>query len=111
MEIRGVEGMGLAQVEDEIDRGARFVVFQFCVSILVMTFKRESKQVYFLRPGESAFLRSWGENLLTVLLGWWGIPWGPIYSIQSLYVNATGGHDVTYRVLQQLSASQPVRRA
>jgi hypothetical protein len=27
--------------------------------------------------------------------GWWGIPWGPIYTVQSLWVNLRGRHDVT----------------
>jgi hypothetical protein len=38
-------------------------------------------------------------TLLTILLGWWGIPWGPVYSIQSLVVNLKGGKDVTTEVL------------
>ena len=30
-------------------------------------------------------------TLVSGLLGWWGFPWGPIYTMQALYVNAKGG--------------------
>ena len=47
--------------------------------------------------------RRWKSIFITWLLlaavGWWGIPWGPIYSIQSLYTNITGGHDVTDQIV------------
>ncbi|WP_245840625.1 hypothetical protein [Ohtaekwangia koreensis] len=36
---------------------------------------------------------------MTFLLGWWGIPWGPIYSIGSLVHNLNGGKDVTQEIL------------
>ena len=34
----------------------------------------------------------------------WGIPWGPIWTIQSLAVNFRGGKDVTDAVVKSLSA-------
>jgi len=30
-------------------------------------------------------------SLKTLLLGWWGIPWGPIYSVQAIFSNLFGG--------------------
>lgn len=30
-------------------------------------------------------------SFCTFLLGWWGIPWGPIYTVQSIYRNFQGG--------------------
>jgi hypothetical protein len=32
--------------------------------------------------------------VLTVLLGWWGIPSGPIRSVHSLWINFHGGNDL-----------------
>ena len=40
--------------------------------------------------------------LLTLLLGWWGIPWGPIRSIASIVTNIAGGTDVTFAVLESM---------
>ena len=39
-----------------------------------------------------------GFTALTFVLGWWGIPWGPIYSIGSLGTNLSGGKDVTKEI-------------
>jgi hypothetical protein len=30
-------------------------------------------------------------SLCTLLLGWWGIPWGPVRTIESIYRNFQGG--------------------
>ena len=38
-------------------------------------------------------------TLISLLLGWWGIPWGPVYTIGSIFNNPTGGKDVTGDVL------------
>jgi hypothetical protein len=43
--------------------------------------------------------------LITLGLGWWGIPWGPIYSIGSLFSNLTGGKDMTKEVLESWNSS------
>lgn len=103
MKIIGVEGLTNQQVNDEIGRGGRFVLYQYCISILVMTFKRGSN-IYFVKAGEGSIGKGVGFSLLTLLLGWWGIPWGPIYTIQSLWVNFSGGRDVTQEVMAQVGA-------
>jgi hypothetical protein len=30
-------------------------------------------------------------SFATCLVGWWGIPWGPIYTVQAIYQNCKGG--------------------
>lgn len=101
MIIPGTEGLSPAQIRDLVARGGRFVAYEFCVSIVVMTFKNSSG-VRFLRPRETGFLSNFLYSLLTVSLGWWGFPWGPIYSFMALATNLKGGLDVTEAVLQGL---------
>ena len=103
VKIRGIEGMRAEEVDFEIQRGARFVFFQYCVSIVVLTFRRAS-HVYFLRQGENAVTKGLPFTLLSLVAGWWGIPWGPIYTIQSVYNNSRGGKDVTESVLNSVRA-------
>jgi hypothetical protein len=103
LKIRGIEGMKAGEVHFEIGRGARFVFFQYCISVVVLTFRRPS-DIYFLRQGESAVTRGLPFTLLSLMAGWWGIPWGPIYTIQSVYNNSRGGKDVTESVLHSLRA-------
>jgi hypothetical protein len=94
MKIVGAEGMSTDQLKFEIQRGAKLVCYQYCVSVLVMSFRRASG-VYFIPPGESAVSKGLPWIALTLVAGWWGIPWGPIFSIQSLVTNFKGGKDIT----------------
>lgn len=103
MQIIGIENMTGQELAHELDRGGRFVIFKYTLSVIVMTFNRGS-DIYFIRGGEGTFGKSISFTLLTMLCGWWGIPWGPIFSIGSLWTNLTGGKDVTHEVLAVLHA-------
>jgi len=98
MSIEGTEGLSMEQIQEELQRGARFVTFDYCISVLILTFKRSSK-VHYLRPGESAFQRSLPYTLLSLLLGWWGFPFGLVFTPMALYTNLSGGRDVTHQVM------------
>lgn len=104
MKIVGLDGLSDAQIRDDLANGARFVVYFYCVSILVLTFKQPSS-VYFIRPGQSAAAKGWAFTLLSLVFGWWGFPWGPIYTVQALWVNSQGGRDVTLEVAAAISAA------
>ena len=104
-QIKNIEGMTSDEINRELERGGKFVIFQYCISILVMTFKRGSN-VYFIRAGESTVKYSIGYTILTFLLGWWGIPWGPVYTIGSIFTNLRGGKDITDEVLNAFNQEQ-----
>lgn len=78
------------QVRFEAQRGGRFVVYSYCVSLLVVTFRRSS-DVYFIRENENAVVKGLPWTLLTLVIGWWGIPWGPIYTVSSVVLNLKEG--------------------
>jgi hypothetical protein len=110
MKIIGAEGLTNAQIQEELQRGARFVIYQYCISVIVMTFKRSSN-IYFIRAGHRSMTHGLGCSAVSVLLGWWGIPWGPIWTIQSLWVNFNGGRDVTSQVVASAAAPQAIPQA
>ncbi len=112
MSIKGIEGLTTAAIKAEVAGGAKFVMYQYCISLLVITFKRSSG-IYFIRSGESAVGPGIVFTLLSLVLGWWGIPWGPIYTIEALVVNFKGGRDVTAQVMASVNASAgiPVSQA
>jgi hypothetical protein len=56
-----------------------------------------------MRPGRGESIRALQWSLLTLVAGWWGIPWGPIYTVQSIWVNLRGGNDVTPEVATTLN--------
>ena len=95
--IVGIQGMSPEHLAFELQRGGRFVQYQYCVSALVITFKRGT-DIYFVPADHSAVFKGLGWTLLSLVAGWWGIPWGPIYTVQSLWYNLRGGHDMTPQV-------------
>jgi hypothetical protein len=99
MEVKNFGSTNFADYRREVDRGARFVMYQYAVSILIYTY-RVNSPVYFIRGGESGMRNALKYSAISLLAGWWGFPWGPVYTIQSVYNNVRGGIDVTDEVLE-----------
>ncbi len=102
MKIVGMQGLTVGELNSELQRGAKFVTYQYCISVLVVTFKRSSS-IYFHRAGESRAGKIALYTTISLFLGWWGIPWGPIWTVGSLITNFRGGKDVTQEVVAALS--------
>ena len=101
-----LSGMSASEIAFEIQRGGRFVIYQYCFSVIVMTFRRNSA-IQFIRAGESATAKGLPFTLLSLFFGWWGIPWGFIYTPQVIYKNLKGGVDVTQAILNRAQAPPP----
>jgi hypothetical protein len=101
--ISGIEGLTVAQVRDEVSRGGRFVVYGYCVSLLIITLRRSS-DITFVRAGQSAVVAGLGWTFLSLALGWWGFPWGFIYTPMVVVQNLGGGKDVTADVMNAIEA-------
>ncbi len=101
MAIKGLENTTHQQLVQELAQGAKFVVFSYAISVIILTFKRSS-EIYYIRPGESAVAKSMPYTVLTLVAGWWGIPFGPIFTVWALVVNLGGGKDVTQEVVNML---------
>ncbi len=108
--IAGAEGLTHRQILDEISRGGRFVTFLYAVSVVILTFRR-STEVQFVRAGQTVGASAWGPTILTMVAGWWGIPWGPIFSIQAIFRNAMGGRDVTEAFLAPTLGTEGAKAA
>jgi hypothetical protein len=107
MKIEGIEGMSPEHIRFEVQRGGKFVFFYYSVSVILMSFRRASP-VYFIPAGQNALGKGLPWTLLTLVAGWWGIPWGPIYTVQSLVVNFKGGKDVTQELFARLQTATTV---
>lgn len=106
MDVVGLGDMTVSQLRDEVARGGRFKIYEYCVSVLILTFKRNSS-IYFIKSGESDPDEKISLSLLTLLLGWWGLPFGPIYTIAALATNFSGGKDVTEDIMRALDKDYP----
>ncbi|MBC8142577.1 MAG: hypothetical protein H7Y38_14185 [Armatimonadetes bacterium] len=88
-------------MEAIITDGGKFVVFPYCVSLIIISFRRSS-EVYLIRRGESALAKGWGYAVLSFFLGWWGFPFGLIFTPITLFQTLRGGNDVTKDMMDAL---------
>jgi hypothetical protein len=100
MKIKGVQGRNLTQIQDELSQGGRFVQYTWCISLLAVTYRYRSP-VCFLCRNQHAFGRGLPYTIITLLLGWWGIPYGPFFTLASVYNNIEG-NCVTASVMKRL---------
>jgi len=66
----------------------RYVVFYEVKSFVVFTRRTPITGIFCSTCAEKKSLRA---TAVTWLLGWWGVPWGPIYSLHALFKNMFGG--------------------
>ena len=104
MKIQGIKNMPLSQLSFEVQSGAKFVQYCYCISVIIVTLRRGT-DIYFVKSGENRIVRGLVWTLLSLLLGWWGIPWGPIYTVQSIYRNFSGGIDHTAAVMHAIAGN------
>lgn len=101
-EITG--GLKPTQIREAINQGARFVAFQYVISAILISFRRNSKIIY-LAPGEKPLKKALPYTGITALLGWWGVPHGIINTPTVIYKNLRGGTDITARVTSHIDKS------
>lgn len=85
-----------------ISNGARFVVFQYCVSPIVLSWRRFSPAILVLDDSELEEYKI-KYNQISRFFGWWSIPYGPRNTLRSFRVNAKGGIDMTEDILLNLT--------
>jgi hypothetical protein len=74
--------------------GDRLVFYEYCISLIFLSLRRPSALVR-LRPGQKGWVRGIPYCLVSLLFGWWCIPWGLIYTPLTLWTNLSGGREVT----------------
>jgi hypothetical protein len=80
--------------------GGRLVFYEYCISLVFVTLRKPGR-VQRLRPGEWGLVRGLPATAVSLLLGWWGVPWGLIYTPLTLWTNLTGGRPLTAEELRR----------
>lgn len=109
MQINGIENMSYGELKQDIAKGGKFVIYTYAISIVVLTFRRSSPSIYYVRSNESPIDYGWPWLLISLFLGWWGIPFGPIYTIESI-VQAFTGKDITDEVMASIESNLPASK-
>jgi len=66
----------------------RATAFFRVVSFMIMTIKTPTQGIFCSVCAKTIGIQ---QSLITSLFGWWGFPWGPIWTISSICTNAFGG--------------------
>lgn len=98
MSVAGTEGLTQHQVMTEIQKGGKFVTFPYTISIVVLTFSRTS-EIKLIKAGQGTFGTALPYLLISFFFGWWGFPFGIIYTPISLVKCLAGGNNVTAEVI------------
>jgi hypothetical protein len=101
MKIDGINGMTLRELEDGVQTGGKLVTYQYCVSLVLITLTQSSR-IFYVKPGQNRVGKGLLYSLITFIMGWWGVPVGPIYTIRTLVANFAGGKDVTPETMSEL---------
>lgn len=101
-EIRGTDEYTLESLLRELERGGKFIVYQYCISFGVVSLIRPSP-AWFVPAGESLTAPGQRYSRRTLLFGWWSAR-GPLNVVRTLSINRNGGVDVTGDVVRGLTS-------
>lgn len=73
----------------QLDRDSEVTQFQGAISLLIVTLTVRSRP--YVVGQDPLLLPGMMYTVISLLLGWWGLPWGPVRTIHAIVVNATGG--------------------
>ena len=102
MKIKNIDGLTASDLQQQVSDGGRFVYFAYTISLIIVTF-RDTSGVYLIRSGENSAGKSFLFTIVSFFIGWWGIPWGPKYTLQAIRTNMKGGKDVTDEVMDVIN--------
>ena len=83
----------------------RWVVYEYCISLVAVTLRRPTRPIH-LKSGQWAWVRGLPFVGVSLFLGWWGLPWGVIYTPLTIFTNLTGGCDITAQVRASARAGE-----
>lgn len=74
----------------KMDVNMELVQFQACLSFLFVSFRMPSR--FYIKGYHKTKIIGIAYALISLIFGWWGLPWGPVYTVQSVIKNITGGN-------------------
>lgn len=99
--IIGVDGKSIEEIIVLARAGGKFVVFEYCISPIIVTLDYDSN-IHFIEPNGETRNLIFRYSIISLLFGWESL-FGVIHTIRCLTVNFRGGKDVTQQVVDWLT--------
>ena len=95
------EGGSIRYKGADLSLDTPITTYLIAVSFVIYTAKFP---LWYMAPGRNSTSIRILAGLLTLFLGWWFIPWGPVYTIQALATDLRGGKSETVdEIIRQLT--------
>lgn len=80
---------GTARYQGEpLSYATRLRIYHMVLSFLFVSFRTQSQLI--VHPSRRAMATRIGYDAVNLIFGWWGIPWGPIWTVRAILSNARG---------------------
>ncbi|RYM34554.1 hypothetical protein ERX46_04050 [Brumimicrobium glaciale] len=83
------------EVKAAENNGGSFVTYQWIIPLPLFYPVRRLSKVYFIPKDGNQAKYAKKYNIISLIIGWWGLPFGPIFVNRSVRLNNNGGVDVT----------------
>lgn len=97
------QDLSLDELQKIIDNGGEFVVYQYCISVFFAVTLIRFSPAFLITSDNKEINYKKKYNLISWLLGWWAIPYGPTYTISSFSINRKGGMRVTEDIMLNIT--------
>lgn len=84
------------------EKDGKFIVYEYLIPRPFFPPIKRFSKIYYLSKGEDNNKYAFKYNLLTLIWGWWGLPFGPSYTYSTLMHNKTGT-DLSEDVFENLT--------
>lgn len=101
----GAEHMTADDVRWWLRNGAVAVRYEYCISVGLASLSCRSR-LHLIDTKSRRYIPGLPYSLLSLALGPWGLPWGPVLAARAIWSNFSGGVDATAEA-EALLAAEP----
>jgi hypothetical protein len=84
------------------------VLIRYCIVYSAIIYTKKEFSNYCLQGSERSYRIGIISTIFNLVMGWWGFPWGLIYTPQSLYINLSKSESIS---VDEVIASPPLRQS
>jgi hypothetical protein len=74
---------------DKVTAQPRYVIYYTAISLVFFSTRQAKQGIFCPKCINKKLINS---TIISMIFGWWGFPWGPIYTVQTLFHNLKKGY-------------------